>query len=179
MLFLDLSFKPFKFAFNIRIPLPVDAPHVFSKHWHGKTSVNKGWEAEVWFQPLAVLLELDVRLAFSGEDHAGLRLGGNLLGLFAEFIWQDNRHWNYDEDRWFSGDEEEKAWKNSALESEYDQVKKEALPLLTSIRDSFLYTEDGPSGDYTGVSSEADYHHFDEICKYINKFKELENGKSD
>jgi hypothetical protein len=45
----------------------------------------------------------------------------------------------------------------------------EILTVLKKVRDSFLFTEDGPSGDYIAVSEEADNHHFDEICKLINR----------
>jgi hypothetical protein len=47
--------------------------------------------------------------------------------------------------------------------------EEEMLALLKKVRDSFLFTEDGPSGDYIAVNEEADNHHFDEICKLINR----------
>ena len=175
MLYFNFSVRPFKFEFNIRIPLPFNTPQVFAKHWYGKTSIHKGWEAETWFEPLSVLLELDFRLTFSGEDHAGLRVGGNVLGLFGEFIWQDNRHWNYLEDRWYEPAEQEKEWDEEEEFRQYQALQKEALPLLRKIRDSFLHVEDGPNyTEYVGVDLEADMHFFDEICTFINKYREYD-----
>ena len=40
------------------------------------------------------------------EDHAGFRFELTLFGITMMFEIYDNRHWNYDEDRWYNPGEE-------------------------------------------------------------------------
>lgn len=41
------------------------------------------------------------------EDHAGFRFKLTLFSITMMFEIYDNRHWNYDEDRWYNPGEEE------------------------------------------------------------------------
>lgn len=44
-----------------------------------------------------------------------------------------------------------------------------ARDTLKSVRDSFIYTDDGPDGSYLAVDPEAENHHFDEVCERLKQ----------
>lgn len=46
------------------------------------------------------LIEFDLDLNWRGHDHAGPRLELGLFGYFFTVKIYDNRHWNYDGNRW-------------------------------------------------------------------------------
>lgn len=52
-------------------------------------------------------IEFRFDLTFRGRDHAGLDFNVQVLGLDFHFQIYDNRHWNYDENRWYRYGEED------------------------------------------------------------------------
>lgn len=86
-------------SFNFRVVNP------FSRRWGGiysrtwKLSQNKRCEFEVLKCNYIIGLTFEWSIR---EDHAGLTLGLKLLGLWAEFIVYDIRHWDVDREEWVS-----------------------------------------------------------------------------
>lgn len=67
----------------------------------GRITKNKSWEVQVELpSELPDWFDFQVQLS-SKCDHAGFRIKIELLKLFFfEFAICDNRHWDYDNDRW-------------------------------------------------------------------------------
>jgi len=70
---------------------------------HGKISEHKCWEIQGMRDDS--ILAVDFRIT-SREDHAGITLELGLVGHRIAFQIYDNRHWNYDEQRWYNYGEE-------------------------------------------------------------------------
>lgn len=91
------------FGFNITNP--------WSKRWKGVWThtydtpfKHKYLELEV-FEDTTVL-SFSFQLAIR-QSHGGLTIGLGVLGYSFNFQFYDNRHWNYDEGRYFKYNEEE------------------------------------------------------------------------
>lgn len=100
------------FNFTIQNPGHNDKKHPWRDLFQGEwmLSKNKTFECIVdyytydWFE-----VDLDTR--WRGEDHAGPRIALRILGFGVRVALRDNRHWNYDKNRWvdYSNEEEVKA----------------------------------------------------------------------
>lgn len=67
---------------------------------HHELTKNKSIEFEIDTLETSNLLSVRFSVSWRGEDHAGIRASIGLLRLSASFNLYDNRHWNYDENRW-------------------------------------------------------------------------------
>ena len=68
---------------------------------------NKAWEfqAEKWSEWTTYF---DAHISWSrNSDHAGLRIGIEICGYFAEFQIYDTRHWDYEKKTWCVYEEDE------------------------------------------------------------------------
>ena len=75
-------------------------------------SKNKTLEAQIFIdKQMSKWFHFSMSWSRKG-DHAGLNLEFGILGVF--FYWSicDNRHWNWDANRWYVGKEESKKQKN-------------------------------------------------------------------
>ena len=89
-------------SFNIRNPFSDRWECI--KTWTGDTPFkNKFWEAQI--DKTADIIGIDLRYT-ACQDHAGFFLSVALLGYDIIFNIYDNRHWNYEEKRWYIYDEE-------------------------------------------------------------------------
>jgi len=91
------------FNFNIRNPYWADR---FKNIWWkvGETPFkNKFWEIQVIKNDNLFRLEFGFT---TRQDHAGVNLELGLLGYEIHFTFYDNRHWNYEENRWMIYSEE-------------------------------------------------------------------------
>lgn len=70
----------------------------------GETPVkNKFWEIQILKNDNLLRLEVGFTVR---QDHAGINLELGLLGYEIHFTIYDNRHWNYEENRWMIYSEE-------------------------------------------------------------------------
>jgi hypothetical protein len=75
---------------------------------HGSLNLeNKHWELELIFDR-RTLLRFELSLSFRGRDHAGIEIGGCLLGYDLGFRIYDIRHWDHQKDTWESNTSNEK-----------------------------------------------------------------------
>lgn len=88
----------------------------WSRYW--KISKNKGFEAQLTQFGLTNVFELIVSTNWYGEDHAGPKINLTILGLYLGLEFQDGRHWNYDEGRWYFDGEEQ--WDIPTAEEDED-----------------------------------------------------------
>jgi len=89
-------------SFNIRNP--------WSDRWKciynhaGETPIkNKFWEIQI--DKTSDIIGFEFRFT-TRQDHAGVYLSLALFGYDVIFNIYDNRHWNYEEGRWYFYDEE-------------------------------------------------------------------------
>lgn len=59
---------------------------------------NKYWEVQFMKDDELFRIEFEWSIR---QDHAGIRLELGLLGYKGSFTIYDNRHWNYNEGRWY------------------------------------------------------------------------------
>jgi hypothetical protein len=59
---------------------------------------HKYWEFELW--SVDELVDIELRLEWSGSDHAGPHIQICLFGIGIAAKIYDNRHWNYDTNAW-------------------------------------------------------------------------------
>ena len=101
----------FKLHIHFQIPNVFKSPGSegrFKSIWDrsGKITTNKCWELELYFSDFN-LLGFDIRILFSGEDHAGPAFEICLLGwTFGGKIY-DRRHWDHKNGRWEEIEEHE------------------------------------------------------------------------
>jgi hypothetical protein len=89
--------------FNLRNPFSDRWECLFNKA--GETPFkNKFWEIQI--DKCADIVGFDFRYTIR-QDHAGLFLSLAFFGYDVIFNLYDNRHWNYDENRWMFYTEEE------------------------------------------------------------------------
>ena len=89
------------FNFNIRRPGWWNR-FASIKHWHGSTPVeHKYWEVQIIKNDNLFRIEFGWTVK---EDHAGVNLELGLLGYEIHATIYDNRHWNTDENRWMTYD---------------------------------------------------------------------------
>lgn len=85
------------FNFNIRNPKWTER-FTNVKCWHGSTFVkNKYWEVEIIKCDNILRIEFEFTIR---QDHAGINLELGLLGYEIHFTLYDNRHWDYENNRW-------------------------------------------------------------------------------
>lgn len=90
------------FNFNIRNPGWCER-FANIKSWTGETFVkHKYWEIQVIKNDNLLRVEFEWTVK---QDHAGLNLELGLLGFEIHATIYDNRHWNTDENRWMTYDE--------------------------------------------------------------------------
>ena len=74
------------------------------KVWAGDTFwKNKFWEVQIIKNDNLLRFEFEFT---TQQDHAGINLELGLFGYEIHFTFYDNRHWNYEENRWMIYDEE-------------------------------------------------------------------------
>jgi hypothetical protein len=80
-------------------------------YWNtfGTITKNKSWEFEIGRFPEWNWFDFKLKLTRK-EDHAGLYKYVEILGFFISFQIYDNRHWNYEKDRWYLPGEEIEEW---------------------------------------------------------------------
>ena len=92
----------FKISFSIFNPYSKDFfDHIYHKTW--TITKNKSFEIEIYKQD-QTFLDIDIDACFIGKDHAGI---GIVLGLFSYVFCAkiyDNRHWDYDNNKWMEYD---------------------------------------------------------------------------
>ncbi len=90
------------FNFNIRNPGWCER-FANIKCWMGETFVkHKYWEIQVIKNDNLLRVEFEWTVK---QDHAGVNLELGLLGFEIHATIYDNRHWNTDENRWMTYDE--------------------------------------------------------------------------
>lgn len=74
----------------------------------GRITKNKSWEIQIeTFSSLADWFRFDISIN-SKTDHAGFRFEIEILKFFYFHLWiVDNRHWDYDNNRWINYDHED------------------------------------------------------------------------
>ena len=77
-----------------------------------QVSENKTFDISLMYHR-ATIIDLEVSYR-TRSDHAGLNVTLAFLGLNFQAVFHDNRHWNYDADRW--------NLESEYVESEYDQM---------------------------------------------------------
>ena len=78
----------------------------FFRDWN--LTRHKNFEVQIgrWDKMINVLeLELDARLR--GHDHAGIRFSFGVGPFYIYLNMYDDRHWNYNENRWFKPGEDD------------------------------------------------------------------------
>lgn len=74
------------------------------KNWDlGK---NKCAELQITKFHTSMIVECGVELMLRGRDHAGLYIDLGLFGYSLMFNITDNRHWNWEANRWYTEKEE-------------------------------------------------------------------------
>jgi len=74
-------------------------PH---KHWEFQFQTNRWNDSHDYF-------DFSIRWSRKG-DHAGFKFDLTLLGIFIEFNIYDDRHWDYDRDRYMTEKEHKEEW---------------------------------------------------------------------
>ena len=92
------------FNFNIRHPnWWKDFKNI--KWWAGETPIkHKYWEVQILKNDNLLLVHFEIT---TKQDHAGFGIELGLFGYEIHFKFYDNRHWNYEENRWMIYTEEE------------------------------------------------------------------------
>lgn len=93
----------------IKLELSINNP--FARHkWkpiystHYKLSKNKVFEIEIqYYRSTIFLVEIDIN--FTKKNHAGPRINLGIFGLEFLFYLYDSRHWDYENDKWYSKDD--------------------------------------------------------------------------
>ena len=68
------------------------------KNWHGETPFKyKYWEVQVIQNDNLFRIEFELNVK---QDHAGVNLELGLFGYEIHFTVYDNRHWDYENDKW-------------------------------------------------------------------------------
>jgi hypothetical protein len=98
------------FQFNISVRLPNHwFPKISFPGWytHGsfKYWTHKAWELQLGMFNPGTLFDLDVDARMSGHDHAGICFELTFFGIFFNAQIHDIRHWNYQENRWYTDEE--------------------------------------------------------------------------
>lgn len=91
-------------CFAIELSIPSRKPLKALLEKSGEISDNAAWEFNCYHEPLRLFAVK--ALLKTHCDHAGLSVELALLGLSAEFMIYDTRHWDYEENRWCSSEEE-------------------------------------------------------------------------
>ncbi len=87
------------FNFNLRNPWWSDR-FANIKCWHRPTPIqNKYFEVQIIQNDNILRLELSYTIR---QDHAGLNLELGLLGYEIHFTLYDNRHWDYNNNKWIN-----------------------------------------------------------------------------
>ena len=97
----------FDFNFKVILPPCLRKPEKYDKQLN---YVIKSWslpfkykyaEFQISKDPNSyTLLDIQLKLTFSGEDHAGLSIQFEMLGYFICFEIYDSRHWDYETNNW-------------------------------------------------------------------------------
>lgn len=85
------------FGFNIANPFSKAKSNSPIYHIFGKITKNKSWEFEI--NKDDKIITINISLSFR-TDHAGLNLAFGIFGYCLHFEICDNRHWDYDNNRW-------------------------------------------------------------------------------
>lgn len=70
---------------------------------------NKHWEIQIskFGDRADTIFSIDLDLKLNGRDHAGPKFYIEVFGYMLDIHVYDDRHWNYDENRWYFPNEEE------------------------------------------------------------------------
>lgn len=100
--------------------LPFWKPPAFDSYWtrFRKLTKNKGIEAQLMRSE--ALFGLDLNLCPWGRHHAGLEFELTVLHLCFNVKLYDFRHWNYEENRWATPEEEAEDAREEAGEANRD-----------------------------------------------------------
>lgn len=102
------------FGFRLTNPWCRDwAVKDWSDSW--QLTKNKFFELQVTLTK-PKFLAFSVDFSFRGRDHAGLQLDCDLIFVYIGLNFFDHRHWNYEEDRWNT--EEDDRLENEEWEKE-------------------------------------------------------------
>jgi hypothetical protein len=86
------------FNINLSITNPWSNRFENIRSWSGSTFFKfKFWELQLYKSSDVVRLCIDLT---HKQDHAGLKLELGLVGVNAEFVFYDSRHFDYEADRW-------------------------------------------------------------------------------
>ena len=94
-----------RFNFNIDIdssfvPKIKSNNNLFFRHGSFKWWPKKHWEIQIARWSPETLFSLDIDFRFRGQDHAGPKFRLEILGMMFNIHMYDERHWNYDANRW-------------------------------------------------------------------------------
>lgn len=102
------------FNFTVQNPWHNEKKRPWKDLFQGEWSVSKNKTFELMLDYYTYdLCELGFDTRWRGQDHAGPQFELRILGLGMRVAIRDNRHWNYDEDRWVNynnPEEVEKYW---------------------------------------------------------------------
>lgn len=75
-------------------------------YWNDrKITTNKNLEIQISRFRATDIIDIGLDLRWWGHDHAGPELDINVFGYMFNIKIYDNRHWNWDENRWYTDDE--------------------------------------------------------------------------
>jgi len=111
---------------------------------------NKSWEIEAFRGRLGNLLSFGLNFSTKG-DHAGLHVEFCVLGFEVQASFNDNRHWDYENNTWEKYDEEsmrtrmgrDEQRKVDDLERAYMLVNEDRKILTKKNAEDFLETPQG------------------------------------
>lgn len=107
----------------------------FSYHNHGALTKHKGWEIQLDHWGWHRIIDIEMRLSLSGEDHAGLHLEFGVFGFSVIFGINDSRHWDDSSNDWEKYDEQSVIQRESRWEeSKREQVELAYLLVASDIR---------------------------------------------
>lgn len=92
------------FNINIRNPKWWDRFALINCKMGNTPFKNKFWEWQILKGPDLFRIEFEIT---TQQDHAGMNIELALLGYQIGFTIYDNRHWNYEENRWMVYTEED------------------------------------------------------------------------
>lgn len=99
----------FLFNFDISWPWHKRSSDTVYDYFYREWQISKNKSFEIQFSKYNVansLLEFRIDFRFVGEDHAGPGIYIEIWKYFLNIQLYDHRHWNYDQARWYSVEEE-------------------------------------------------------------------------
>ena len=96
-------------SFSVRNPFHNEKKNPWRDLYQGEWLIGKNTALEIgFFKYNYTLFSFGLSTNFTGSDHAGPSLEISLFGWEFRIAMPDTRHWNYDENRWYTYKDGEK-----------------------------------------------------------------------